>query len=267
MYFHQPMRTLVLFLLVAVSYVGLAQSVTATLESKLPLDTYKFIGVDRFSHFYYIKDNIFYKKERQQTYQYTDFLLGTLSSVDILNPLKIVLFYEDTNTAVILDNTLSEITRINFNQIEAFRNVQYASTAIDRNLWLYNLDLQQLEVYNYNREEIEVTSLPVSQEVNFQKSNYNFCWLVTNEVVKQFNIYGSLIEEYPMPYIKAIAEKNDNLVVASNNTLFYLGKNSTVFQEVEMPEIDVKDLYLDIQNLYIYDGEYLHHYQLQLPKN
>jgi len=26
-------------------------------------------------------------------------------------------------------------------------------------------------------------------------------------------------------------------------------------------------LFLDIENLYLYDGETLHHYQLQLPKN
>jgi hypothetical protein len=62
-------------------------------------------------------------------------------------------------------------------------------------------------------------------------------------------------------------EKNGNLVIANTTSLYYLKKGNTEFQLIKLPKIDVKQLFLDIENLYLYDGETLHHYQLQLPKN
>ena len=260
------MKYLSLLLFICCIFSSKAQGVTAILKQSVPLAADSFIGVDEFKNLYFIKDNTFYKKETGKTYQFTNFSLGDISSVDILNSLKIILFYQDTNTAVILDNTLSEINKINFNQISEFRTVQYATTAIDRNLWVYNLDLQQLELFDYNRNEIIANTIPISEAVLQQKSNYNFCWLQTKDGIQKYNIYGSLMNDYSIPNILTFTEKNGNLVIASTESLTYLEKGSVEPEPIQLPKFDVKQLYLDIENIYIYDGEMLHHYQLQLPK-
>ena len=46
-----------------------------------------------------------------------------------------------------------------------------------------------------------------------------------------------------------------------------LPHRARALEVIKLPKIDVKQLFLDIENLYLYDGETLHHYQLQLPKN
>lgn len=260
------MRSIFIFFVLFYSFSE-AQTVSAELKSSIALDAHRFVGVDEYKNIYTVKDNILSKAGNNQTYQYNDILLGELSSVDLLNPLKVVLFYEDTNTAVILDNTLSEINRINFNQIEDFRNVQFATTANDRNLWIYNLDLQQLEVYDYNRSRIVSNSLPISERVLRQKSNFNFCWLLTETNIQRYNIYGSLMNTYHISGINAFTEKNGNLVISTADGLEFLKKGEEEFKPISLPKFDVKQLYLDIENLYIYDGEILHHYQLQLAKN
>ncbi len=260
------MNYLSLLFIVATLSFAKAQDVSAIVKQSVPLAADSFIGVDEFKSLYFIKDNTFYKKETRKTYQFTDFSLGDITSVDILNPLKIVLFYQDTNTTVVLDNTLSEIRQINFNQISEFRTVQYATTAIDRNLWIYNLDLQQLELFDYNRNEVIASSIPISEAVLQQKSNYNFCWLQTKDGIQKYNIYGSLMNDYSIPYILTFAEKNGNLVIATTESLSYLAKGRVEPEPIQLPKFDVKQLYLDIENLYIYDGEMLHLYQLLLPK-
>ena len=258
---------LVIAFIFSFSIAGFSQNIAAKAVSKTKLETDTFVGIDEYKNLYHIKDNVFYKKESGKIYQFNDFQLGDLTHADILNPLKIVLFYVDTNTAVVLDNTLSEIKRINFNQIMEFRNIQFATTGIDRSIWIYNLDLQQLELYDYNRDEIIANTQPISETIELQKSNFNFCWLLTSSGIQKYNIYGSLMNDYPLKDIITFTEKNGNLVTADSETLKYLKKAATEFQDITLPKIDVKQLFLDIENLYIYDGEMLHHYQLQLPKN
>ena len=70
----------------------------------------KFIGVDDFENSYYINHNNLYKKTAQTIYSYANSQLGEITSVDITNPLKILVFYRDFNAVLLLDNRLNELT-------------------------------------------------------------------------------------------------------------------------------------------------------------
>ena len=79
------------------------------------LNADKFIGVDDFENSYYINHNNLYKKTAQTIYSYANSQLGEITSVDITNPLKILVFYRDFKTVLLLDNRLNELTTpINF---------------------------------------------------------------------------------------------------------------------------------------------------------
>jgi len=87
-----------------------AQKSSAELIEKTPFNLERFVGVDKFNNFYGIKSNTFYKLEGSKKYQFADLQLGRLTSADILNPLKITLFYKDMNIYLI-DNS-AKIFRI-----------------------------------------------------------------------------------------------------------------------------------------------------------
>ena len=118
--------------------------------------------------------------------------LGRISSVDIINPLKIVVFFQDTNTVVFLDNKLSEIQRLNFNNLPSFMNVSTASNAGNNSLWVFNVDTQQLELYNYSSNLKITVSQPYPGKLISQASNFNYCFTLTENKVRAFNIYGSI---------------------------------------------------------------------------
>ena len=114
-----------------------------------PLDADTFIGIDSYKDIYYIKNQVFYKKNNTNTFNFKDFQLGQIYSVDIINPMTIAVYYQDFNTVVLLDNKLSEIERINFNNLSEFINSSQAMVAANNSLWFINMDSQQLELYNY----------------------------------------------------------------------------------------------------------------------
>ncbi|MDX1783719.1 MAG: hypothetical protein R3361_06135, partial [Aequorivita vladivostokensis] len=100
------MKQLFLFLLL-VCQLGIAQSVT--LESKVPFGADRFIGFDNYKNSYFIKDSVIHKQGPDGNFLFNDLQLGRITSVDIINPLKVVVFFQDTNTVVMLDNKLNEI--------------------------------------------------------------------------------------------------------------------------------------------------------------
>jgi hypothetical protein len=82
-------------------------------------------GVWFFWFYYTVKNNIFSKIGTRETFVYQNFSLGKITKVDLQNPLKIVLFYENFNTVVTLDNQLNEIQK-NFSE----SSVPIVATAI-----------------------------------------------------------------------------------------------------------------------------------------
>lgn len=73
-----------------------------------------FIGYDQFDFYYYIKDNALYKTKGTTSLEYKNPSFGKITKVDIKNPLNIVLFYENFNVVILLDNQLNETQKNKF---------------------------------------------------------------------------------------------------------------------------------------------------------
>jgi hypothetical protein len=250
--------------------LGIAQSLAPV--SKVPLAADRFIGVDNYKNNYSIKDRVLNKQGPDGNFLFNDLQLGRITSVDIINPLKVVVFFQDTNTVVLLDNKLSEIQRINFNNLPQFLNVSTATNAGNNSLWLFNVDTQQLELYNYGSKLQTVVSQPFPGKLLSQASNFNYCFTLTEKKLRAFNIYGSILNEVPSEGYEKIIQQNENLVALKENSLYYLPdfamRNDAISHEtVKLPltEITIKDLQLTNDFLYIYDGENLHTFKLTLP--
>ncbi|MCP4969535.1 MAG: hypothetical protein GY932_02935 [Arcobacter sp.] len=234
--------------------------------SKTQLNADTFIGVDAYSDSYYTKDQVLYKKTEAGLFNFKEFQLGTIQSVDIINPMNIVVYYSDFNTVVLLDNMLTEIERINFNELSEFINTSTATLAANTSLWIFNLDSQQLESYNYRSKNKALVSQPINGEVLSQASNYNYCFVLTEEKIRAYNIYGSLISEINSDGFQKIIQFNENLIALKDNELYYIDKKTQEITKIKTPEITIKDLQLTQDFLYIYDGNQVHTFKLILPK-
>ncbi len=267
-YFILMKQLFLLFLLLC--QLGIAQSVT--FESKVPFVADRFIGFDNYKNAYFIKDRVIKKQGPDGNFLFNDIQLGRITSVDIINPLKVIAFFQDTNTVVMLDNKLNEIERINFNNLPQFLNVSTATNAGSNSLWLFNVDTQQLEMYNYGSKLQTVVSQPFPGKLLSQASNFNYCFTLTEKKLRAFNIYGSILNEAPSEDYEKIVQQNENLVALKENALYYLPdfarRNETVDHttvQLKLPEITIKDLQLTNDFLYIYDGENLHTFKLTTP--
>ena len=253
-----------LFFLFLLPVTIIAQELKAVTSTTLLAD--HFIGLDPYKNIYFVKDMVLHKQGRDGKYVFNDLQLGQISSVDIINPLKVVVFYEDTNTVVLLDNRLSEMERINFNNLPDFLNIGTATNAGSNQLWIFNIDTQQLELYNYRDNRKTTVSQPFSGKLISQASNFNYCYILTEKKLRVFNVYGSILTETEAEGFSSIVQHEKNLIALKNNALFFIAENTIKPLKVPLSENLIKDLQLTQEFLYIYDGNKLHTFTLTLPK-
>ncbi|MEZ4858372.1 MAG: hypothetical protein R2781_06135 [Flavobacteriaceae bacterium] len=226
----------------------------------------QFIGFDSYKHIYFIKNNVLHKEGDLGTFVFQDFQLGPIASVDIMNPLNVVVFYAEMNTVIFLDNRLNEKERINFNNLPTFINVGAVTNAGNNKLWIFNLDTQQLELYHYRNQQKTQVSQPFKGKLMAQISNFNDCTLLTENYISRINLYGSLLSEMPIEGCLTIAQLDKTIVAVKENSLVLILENTVYPLPFPFNENPIKDLQLTQDFLYIYDSNLLYTFTLTQPK-
>lgn len=232
--------------------------------SKTEIKADHITAVDDFKNTFYIKNNVFTKRSESKLLKYSNLRLSNITSANTFNPLKINLFYKAFNTVVILDNRLTEIFKIDFNQTKTYKNITHVSTGSDNTLWLFNQDTQQLELYNYKTNNTITKTLPITETVLQITSNYNHCWLLTKNHIYKYNYTGSLLSKIANNGFTSIQESNRNLFLQKDNTLYFKHNNTQETQSILIPNLLIHQFFVTNQIVYIYTGQDLYQYQLNL---
>ncbi|MBU2939981.1 hypothetical protein KO494_10565 [Lacinutrix sp. C3R15] len=248
-------------------FISISVCAQSTLQPTFVKDTsytvQQIIDIDNFGIQYYIDQNVFYKKNNTKTSNYSNIQLGEISSANAFNPLKLNLFYKDFNTVIILDNRLAEIFKIDFNTSVPYKSVSHISTGNDNTIWIYNQDTQQLELYDYKANKTRATTLPVPSRILDLKSNFNFCWLLTENYLYKYNYFGSLTQKIKNEGFTQIEEDNGNLMLKKENALYYLKKNTNEIVDIKSPNLLINQFLLTNETLYIYHAKTLSKFQLK----
>jgi len=266
----QTMRVVLLLLLI-IGPLSAAQTIISAGAAPLAADTY--VGTDAYKNLYFIDQMVFYKQGPDGHYEFKDFSLGSISKIDLINPLKIMVFYQQTNTVLFLDNRLNEIERINFNNLPEFINVSAVGNAGNNRLWLFNTDTQQLELYDYRVQRKTLVSQPLEGALIDLASNFNFCYLLFDDRLVSFNIYGSFLSEIEYTNGQQLAQLDENVWLVDGTELYFIAEpglhslqQPSTVKKIPLPEITIKQLHLTQDFLYIYDGKSLHLFSVKQPK-
>ncbi|WP_250434972.1 hypothetical protein [Hanstruepera flava] len=238
-------------------------SLKAVLVESSPLKVQSIIGTDNFDAQYYINNNVFYKKIDSKTINFSAIQLGEIASTDIYNPLKMILFYKDFNTVIVLDNRLADIYKIDFNVRQPYRNVSHVSVGNDNTIWTFNQDLQQLQLYDYLNNQIRATALPVVSNVLHLASNYNYAWLLTENYIYKYSYFGSMLYKIKNDGYTVAEERNDDVILKKDNKLYFLKDKTEEIIPIILPELLINQFFVTGETLYIYDSETLYKFQLK----
>jgi len=263
------MKKLVLLLFIAsFSMVSSQNQKLASFEKdRLVLDGAEFLGYDSFGFYYTIKNNVFSKIDVRVTLEYKNISLGKISKVDLKNPLKIVLFYENFNTVVTLDNQLNETQKINFSE----NTIPIVATAIgiasQNQLWVYNNMTQELGLYDYLSATYKTISVPFTESIKDYVSDFNvFHWIDIKNNWYMSDIFGKIKSKGNIPDFDWIEIINENQFIYSKDavlTLYDLEKGEKT--QIEISEKTFKKFYYKDQILSIFTATGITNYKITIP--
>jgi hypothetical protein len=228
--------------------------------TKFALDANEFIGLDNLESVYYIKNNTLYKKTETETLSFSNLHLGKITLVDIINPMKIVVFYKDFNSVILLDDKLNELTdAIDFNST-LLKNISYTATAPNSNLWLFSEDDNRLEIFDYQSQKIIVSKqLENDFKYKMASSNYHNFWLISDKKMLLYNEYGSFIKSF-LPNlqdetIEKVVPYRNKVVFQTKNGLFYLNDENNMKSIPINTAFKIQDFSIHNNLLYFFDGK------------
>jgi hypothetical protein len=167
---------------------------------------------------------------------------------------------------IILDNRLTEIDRQDFNYSRPFKNVSHAGTSKDQSLWIYNIDLNQLELFDYRYDKTIAKSVPISDEIFKIENNFNYCFLKVPDGILIYNIYGSFIKKVPISSPFSFNLFKNKLIAHHGDELMCYGTDFEITEIIKVDFEDYKSLFYKDENLYLYNGNILKKYKIS-PKN
>jgi len=231
------------------------------------LEADNFVGFDGFNNCFYTKNNILYKKVDTIILQYQNLGLGKISSVDILNPLKVVLFYEEFNSVIILDNQLNEIQKIEFSKLETPILASAIGMSGQNKLWLFNSLNQQIGLFDLSLNQLQIIGNPLKDGMNFYQTNFNyFQFIDKNNQWNTYTIFGRFFQSGTVEKNTQIQFVDDKkYFFVTNELLFLKDVSSNKIYEIEIVEKSFKKFYYKDQILSIFTNEGITNYKITLP--
>ena len=263
------MKNTIYFILLLSSAISFCQNQklqTAALDTKV-LENKIYIGFDGLGNNYYIKDNVFIKQNDSQIWEYKNVALGKITSVDYLNPLKIVVFYEDFNTIISLDNQLNEIQKLNLFDIDNTIFASKIGMASQDQFWIYNSLTQQIMLFDYLKNSSKNIGNPIQEAIKYTQSDFNnFYWIDEINNWYSIDIFGkvNLLANIP-PFEKIQIIDSDKLLFSKDNILYCLNNQTKAVYEIEIVEKSFQNYYYKDQILAIFTNQQIKNFKLKLP--
>ncbi|AWG21245.1 hypothetical protein FFWV33_06710 [Flavobacterium faecale] len=262
------MKKAILFLLFTfLSLQGQESSIAASKINFIPIANKNFVGHDSYGYNYFLDKAVFSKSKNKEQWEYKNVSLGNLTKIDLTNPLKIVLFYQDFNAVILLDNQLSETQRILFFESENPINLRATGMAGLNQLWTYNTLDQQIGLYNYLNNTYKTISTPFPDTIQYYQTDFNhFYWIDDKNMAFMCNLFGKITNLYKIPEYEWIEFLGEQQILYSKDHLFYMqdySKNKVY--KIELVDKTFDKCYYKDQILSTFTNEGITNYKIIIP--
>jgi hypothetical protein len=189
---------------------------------------------------------------------YSNKKLGRISSIDPMNPLKIVVFYRDFSQVVFLDNTVTENGDPILLTDWELEQASVICSSYDNGLWVF--DQVQYSLTRFDQQfkpTVQVKNLNqileyAPQPVFMMEQNNHLFMSDTAHGILQFDIFGTYIKTIPVKGLEKFQVFGDNLYYANKEGfLVAFGLKTLQENKLKFPVSDYIDMRISQNRLHI----------------
>ncbi len=218
-----------------------------------------FFSVDNLGNIYAVLGSQIqkYNPDGEPVFSYSDKIRGSITSIDVSNPMKILLFYKNNLQVVFLDNTLSQQGEPVELDKMGLQQASLVCSSINNGLWVYNQGNFQLVRLDKDLKIIAETGNILQQaggELNpdkiIEKNNSIFLNDTTRGILV-FDIFGTFQKTIPIKGCENIQASEDFLFFESRKKLFSFSLKTREQNELNLPLNGFQQVFTEGKNLFI----------------
>jgi hypothetical protein len=165
---------------------------------------------------------------------------GKIYTIDVSNPLKIVLFYKAYSTVVILDRLLSAKGVLDLRK-HKISEASAAAASYDNNIWVFDAVENKLKKLDEKGKVLmESSDLRYALNASIQPEKIidqgNWVYLYDpKQGVFVFDHYGTYRKKFPLSQWTGLSIKDKQIYGISNNALVVYNTNNFMQQQYQFP--------------------------------
>ncbi|PBQ31715.1 hypothetical protein CNR22_08010 [Sphingobacteriaceae bacterium] len=224
-------------LLVVLSFIFLSFLQKEETKPLVIITKFDFFTTDNIGNIYTVKEDelIKYLPSGKFFARYSNLKLGSITSVDATNPLKIILYYRDFQQMIFLDNQLSVNSEIVSLEKLGYEQTDLVCASNNNSFWIYNKQNNELHRFDENSKRITSTGnlkqvLQTDLNPNYMMEHNGYLYLNSPGTgVYVFDIFGA--------FSKIISIKNLPQFQVSEDIIYFqrdssfCSYNYTLFEE------------------------------------
>jgi hypothetical protein len=198
-----------------------------------------YICTDHLGYLYIVDGNTLLKCDSlgNELFSYSNLQYGNISSIDVSNPLKILLFFRDFSSVIYLDNSLApQSDMIHLQEIS--NNLKDVCTSYDNALWIY--DAMDSQLIRYDKKLRKTASsgnlaLLLNKEITVfaLQEVANKVYISAADGIYVFDRYAAFLRYYPF--------ENPSCLAVMNNSLFFLQNQNYIRYNMLSLEKEILD--------------------------
>ncbi|MFW6302486.1 MAG: hypothetical protein ACOC01_03080 [Bacteroidales bacterium] len=203
--------------------------------------------------------------ELQAAYDYQT--SGVITTVDVSNPLRILVYSANANEILFLDKQMSIIGNPVLLDEMGYYDVSAVCSATRGGFWLH--DAQSQQIVNIDQHGNAGLTASISERFSglpnqlYEKNNKLFLGF-EEQGIMVYNVMGAHETSFPLKYQKNFKIINQNILYLQNNTLFsfdyFLLKEQSIFHDA----FEIQDFAVNKNTLYYVQEGTIHISDLQL---
>lgn len=182
-----------------------------------------------------------------------------INSIDVSDPLRTLIFYQDFNQIAFVDKQMAEMSSPVLLDNKGYYNVSAACNSANRGFWIFDESRQELVYFDSDlvvqKKSARLGSvidnyLEASKIFMLEKNDYIYLG-IKNTGILLFDIYGSYIKTYPVKGFTSFQIIDQNIVYHQSGELYYYNMQNFDEKSFELPVANTKNARIEGKYLYI----------------
>lgn len=211
--------------------------------------------IDALGNFYTVKDNTVqkYNAKGDKTEIYTSFINGNISWLDVSNPLKTLIYYQNFDQVIFLDKYLSVRSKTIDLAEHGIISSRAAAISYDNGIWVYDqsaLKILRLDHSLAITHESGTLTIDTYAQIQFIHQSNEKVLLAFSRNLFIFDRFGSFDKAIPLPQHQALTWAGDFIFYISDKQLFRYNLSNHKVKAIDWPHESTKNIRYNQKKLY-----------------